>query len=815
MNRCPPLRCTLLALVGLLGSSAAQAQFDPNRYRPDSFYGSAGFVVQPLGSAAGQDFASDWYDRSARIAPIANNATGWVFGGKIILGGDLLFRAEHWLLTDQGAASVSSRREIGGFRSLGGVVPSADGVPRLFVSWLAARPSQDSAVTQFRYANPFPDTGCAGGFRFDDDFSNAGSRRDEVLSVRGGFGGAAYAVGTYEIAGGEFRAFIARYNGDCTRDTGFAGGFVSVDARRDIFQPARRVRFNDVRIDASGKPVAVGGVMYSTAGISEGDCIIARFNTNGTPDGSFDGDGIRLYRPAAAVAALRCEFTDVDFDASQRPVVQMETENASVPRTGGGRNAGSLDIVRFNTDGSVSADFGSSPVVLALPDGGSGAGLVVLDNGDIVAGTNIIILGSGGNLVSRGGLKALRPDSSTGVPIWTYSDNWPGTPPSAMVADLMELPGSAFLAAGFTGPGRFGHTTGMLGRWTFGQRYGVSVSTAGAGSGRVTGGGIDCGSPPGGPFSCFTVVDEGQTLTLDATPGPGSVFSGWSVASCGQNPQCTVQINATTSITATFGANTLTVQRTGGGTGTVVSSPAGINCGSTCAANFNLGQVVTLSANPAPDSVFVGWQNDAAPCGSNPQCAISMGGPRTASAVFAPAGFPVGVTITGTGRVLSTPVGIDCPGTCSSAFGTGSTVTLQAIDPVDRSFAFSTWSGDGAVCGGNPQCALSVNAARSVGARFDRRRITVTVVAGGGGTISSIPAGIANCAATCSADFDAAAPLTLVATPGGGQAFSGWGGAAAACGTNLQCALQPADPIQASASFGVLPDLIFGDGFEP
>lgn len=43
------------------------------------------------------------------------------------------------------------------------------------------------------------------------------------------------------------------------------------------------------------------------------------------------------------------------------------------------------------------------------------------------------------------------------------------------------------------------------------------------------------------------------------------------------------------------------------GDGTVVSSPAGIVCGSTCASEFVSGEVVTLNATPAPGYVFKGW----------------------------------------------------------------------------------------------------------------------------------------------------------------------------------------------------------------
>ena len=62
---------------------------------------------------------------------------------------------------------------------------------------------------------------------------------------------------------------------------------------------------------------------------------------------------------------------------------------------------------------------------------------------------------------------------------------------------------------------------------------------------------------------------------------------------------------------------TLSVTKLGAGSGTVTSEPAGINCGAicaaggacqaTCAADFALGTVVTLTAEAAPGSVFGGW----------------------------------------------------------------------------------------------------------------------------------------------------------------------------------------------------------------
>jgi hypothetical protein len=55
---------------------------------------------------------------------------------------------------------------------------------------------------------------------------------------------------------------------------------------------------------------------------------------------------------------------------------------------------------------------------------------------------------------------------------------------------------------------------------------------------------------------------------------------------------------------------TLTISKTGSGSGNVTSNPPGINCGATCSAGFPSGTVVSLSAFPSTDSVFTSWGGD-------------------------------------------------------------------------------------------------------------------------------------------------------------------------------------------------------------
>ncbi|SJM94380.1 conserved hypothetical protein [Crenothrix polyspora] len=160
----------------------------------------------------------------------------------------------------------------------------------------------------------------------------------------------------------------------------------------------------------------------------------------------------------------------------------------------------------------------------------------------------------------------------------------------------------------------------------------------------------------------------------------------------------------------------LSVGRTGTGQGSVTSSPAGINCPSTCTYAFLQGQSVTLTPVPDANSTFTSWSGDCT--GAN--CVPTMNTVKSVSANF-DAKISTTLTVakngTGTGKVVSTPAGIDCGATCFASFGVGNSVTLTAMP--DANALFDGWGG---TCPSNTTtCTLTINAAKSVTATFTKQ----------------------------------------------------------------------------------------------
>ena len=78
---------------------------------------------------------------------------------------------------------------------------------------------------------------------------------------------------------------------------------------------------------------------------------------------------------------------------------------------------------------------------------------------------------------------------------------------------------------------------------------------------------------------------------------------------------------------------TLTATKSGAGTGTVTSAPAGIDCGATCSASFSTGSTVALTATAASGSYFNGWSGA---CSGTGACNVTMDAAKSVGAEFKP-----------------------------------------------------------------------------------------------------------------------------------------------------------------------------------
>ena len=80
------------------------------------------------------------------------------------------------------------------------------------------------------------------------------------------------------------------------------------------------------------------------------------------------------------------------------------------------------------------------------------------------------------------------------------------------------------------------------------------------------------------------------------------------------------------------------------GTGTVTSSPPGIDCGAQCQSAFPTGSTVTLNAVAPPGWALAAWGGD---CSGRGACTLSMDGPKSVSATFAEAPFAPAASLGG------------------------------------------------------------------------------------------------------------------------------------------------------------------------
>ena len=165
---------------------------------------------------------------------------------------------------------------------------------------------------------------------------------------------------------------------------------------------------------------------------------------------------------------------------------------------------------------------------------------------------------------------------------------------------------------------------------------------------------------------------------------------------------------------------------------------------------------------------------------------------------------------TGTGTVTSNAGDINCGATCSANFASGTNVTLTAKPAAGMSFI--SWTGN---CTGNATtCSVKMDAIKNVTATFNPTTYILTVITGGGTTVTSDPAGIINCNATCAKSFVTGTRVTLTETPVSGALFSGWSGSGCS-GIGTTCAITMNGNKSVTTTFKVPDFIITGITLDP
>jgi uncharacterized delta-60 repeat protein len=182
----------------------------------------------------------------------------------------------------------------------------------------------------------------------------------------------------------------------------------------------------------------------------------------------------------------------------------------------------------------------------------------------------------------------------------------------------------------------------------------------------------------------------------------------------------------------------LMVTTQGPGSGIISADHPEINCGTECSSAYPYGTSLTLSAHPASDSAFAGWESPwIGGCfrgESAGQCTVTMDNDKKVTAYFGPV-LTVTLVGPGEGSVALDPPSLTCEADCAQWYAVGSMVTLSATSMPGSSFM--GWSGS---CTGTAAtCTLVMNHERAASAFFGPGSLpgTLDVGFGRGGRVTT------------------------------------------------------------------------------
>lgn len=149
--------------------------------------------------------------------------------------------------------------------------------------------------------------------------------------------------------------FLARYNSDGTPDTTFdSDGIVTTSIGNASF-------VMDLAIQPDGKIIASGNSTSTTTNLA-----LARYNSDGSPDTTFDTDGI-------------VTTTIVTSSIGNKQAVALQTDGKIIV-------TGPLVLARFNTNGALDSTFNGGTIAITIGTGGLFHNLALQADGKIIVG---------------------------------------------------------------------------------------------------------------------------------------------------------------------------------------------------------------------------------------------------------------------------------------------------------------------------------------------------------------------------------------------------------------------------------------------
>jgi uncharacterized delta-60 repeat protein len=288
---------------------------------------------------------------------------------------------------------------------------AVDNLGRILVSGASASASGTSGLIVWRFnAAGTPDSSFNGGFitapaptNAGDSAGNALTTDQETRILVAGF--SSNGLGSSSVA-------VWRFNPDGTPDTSFnrTGSVIQSHGTNDIGLAIARDLNNRILVTGSSE---------DSSGFSE--MIIWRFNTDGTPDTSFNGTGLVAIRNATGANSSDMGVS-ITVDGSNRILV-----------TGSGQDSSGntvMAIWRFNPDGTPDTSFHGT---------GLAAVRNALGNNSSDAGTSIAVDGSGRILVTGSS-----QDLSGNTALLVRRFNSDGTPDTSFHGTGLAIHQSAF-----------------------------------------------------------------------------------------------------------------------------------------------------------------------------------------------------------------------------------------------------------------------------------------------------------------------------------------------------------------------------------